>query len=762
MITLPFTIEGFNPINPADALPVVTAIPTKKKNGRTYLSEAVFLDTETSKIAYEGGKLVVGWIYQWAFRFAGRDWVGRYPNELVQDLIKAVQPSLDAAGCAAKCIVFVHNLSYDIQYLKGWLFDVFGTEDYSILAVGPHKFITFCIGPLEFRCTWKLSNKSLDKWGKDLGIEHRKKKGLIDYSKVRYQDDPLELDDWLYMLYDVWALEECLKKQLAIHGDDLNHVPLTSTGYVRRDARKEYRKELHKNRAMFERTAMSVEVYKALKGASAGGLTHGNRIFEDYRVDADCVYKGPPRQEAVLGIGHVDYRSDYPSQIRASDSMYGFPTDRFAKLYEYKAGVRDFTWDELDKYTRKHCVLIEIMLRNVKIKAGITMPYLQYYKCHEGRFDDFGEPYYDEASGYISEGKDLEDNGRVLEFTGSTKIFCTEWDIKWIRKQYDFQYRILKVWISPRGAAPKYLQDTVDEYFIKKDVLKNKVHELEANDAPIWDLIDANISLIKSKNGLNGIFGMSMTDPVRVDITMDPETGEWTVPKLTDDLIAEKLNDYYKSYNNFMIYAIGVYVTALARNEIMEAVEAIGYKYFLYMDTDSIFFIITDETKKRLDAINEWRKVRAEAIGAYVTTPDGRRVQYDVLEYEKENITSFKYIHAKAYAYITDGGTEKEKLHCTIAGVSEYSPDYDPKEHKGTSRVEELGSIDKLHHGMTFTACGGTTCSYIEMQPTIMQINGHVTQVASAAIITESSKRISGPIAKDEVWWLWDNTEEVR
>ena len=140
--------------------------------------------------------------------------------------------------------------------------------------------------------------------------------------------------------------------------------------------------------------------------------------------------------------------------------------------------------------------------------------------------------------------------------------------------------------------------------------------------------------------------------------------------------------------------------------------------------------------------------------------PDGERVHYDVLDDEKENITSFKFLHAKAYSYITDGGTDKEELHAVIAGVSEYSPDYDPKENKGTSRVEELGSIDNLKHGAQFTACGGTTCSYVESPPMIKNINGHVTQIASSAIIQNITKTMSGPIAKDEVWWMWDQMED--
>lgn len=765
--TLPFKIEGFKPVTAADSLPVVSALPSKKKNGRTYLEEAVYLDTETSKLITERTvkkrkiQEAVGWIYQWAFRFAGRDWIGRRPQELVNDLMAAVAPSLKAAGSACKAIIYVHNLSYDIQYLKGWLFESFGTEDYSILAVGPHKFITFTIGPLEFRCSWKLSNKSLAKWGKDLGIKMRKKSGLIDYQKIRYQDDDLTFDDWLYMLYDVWALEECVKKQMAIYGDDLNHIPLTSTGYVRRDARHYYRKNLRKNKKEFDRSEMSVDVYKALDCAKAGGISHGNRIFEDFRVDADEVYKGPPREEKILGIGHVDYRSDYPSQMRASDSMYGFPVDKFAHIYKYHAGATEFTWNRLDQMTQKNCVLVELFLKNVKIKAGVTMPYLMHYKCFEGRCSDFGEPYWDEEHNRMYPGRDVEDNGRVLEFTGACQIVCTEWDIKWIRKQYDFKFKITNVWSAPRGACPQYLQQTVDDYFIKKTVLKDRVKMLEYTDAPEWDIIDAKIDLMKSKNGLNGIFGMAMTDPVRLNMFMNPESGEWDSEVKDDDTIKKKLREFYDSWNSFMIYAVGVYVTALARNELMEAIEAIGYKYFLYADTDSIFFILTEETMKRLDKINEWRKVRAEAIGAYVTLEDGRRVQYDVLEYEQEHITSFKFIHAKAYAYITDGGTEKEKLHCTIAGVSEYSADYDPHEHKGMSRVQELGSIDNLKNGKTFEKTGGTTCSYVEMKPTILEINGHVTQVASAAIITETTKQLKGPIAKDEVWYIWSNTEEV-
>lgn len=768
MIDLPFNIDGFRPI---EAAPVVDALP-RRGNKPAYLQEAVYLDTETSKIIHADGT-ADGWVYQWAFRFAGHDCIGRYPSELIEDLDAAVRPSVERAGEGAKCIIYIHNASYDLTYLMDWLFDKYGDVPgtWSMLAVGVHKLITFSIGPFEFRCSWKLANRSLHKWGKDLGIKRAKKKGLIDYDVIRYQDSELTFEDWLYMLYDVWALEECVKKQMSIYGDDLAHVPLTSTGYVRRDARRHYRENINQNRREFLRCKMDVDVYQALKRAGQGGICHGNRFFEDFRVDCDRIYKGPARSEKIKGIAHTDYKSHYPSQMRASDPMYGYPIDKFAHYYKWEVGKPAFTWHMLDQLTRKNCILVNIFLRNVTIKDGITLPYLMRYKCKEGAQWDYGQAFFDD-DGHMHPGDEIIDNGRILKFTGGTLLSCTEWDLKWIRKQYDIdEYQIVDVWISRRGACPAFLQETVDEYFILKTTLKQHLKQLRDSGAPEWQIIDAAIDLMKSKNGLNGIFGMCYTDPVRPEITLDPKTGEWHTPRITEDLIMDQLygkldpdtgerkGGYYQNFNNFMTYAIGVYVTALARNELMEAVEAIGYKYILYVDTDSIFFIKTDKSFERLAKINAWRRTRAESIGAFAVLPNGEKEYYDVLELEDEDITSFKFLHAKAYSYITNGGTEKEKLHAVIAGVTEFSPDYDPQEHKGITRVEELGSIDNLKHGKKFKACGGTTCTYVHNAPQIKEINGHVLQIASAAIIQNVTKELSGPIAKDEVWWTWDQME---
>ena len=68
-------------------------------------------------------------------------------------------------------------------------------------------------------------------------------------------------------------------------------------------------------------------------------------------------------------------------------------------------------------------------------------------------------------------------------------------------------------------------------------------------------IIDANASLQKSKARLNGIYGMVATDVVRLNYTMDPETGEWTHTELTQSLIEESLASYYKKRSSCLARA---------------------------------------------------------------------------------------------------------------------------------------------------------------------------------------------------------------
>lgn len=693
----------------------VGVLEGKSKYAPAILEEAIYLDTETShNFNAETGE-GNGWIYQWAFRFAGEWAWGRKPSELISALTSIAKAN---SLYQTKCVVYVHNLSYDIQYLKDWLIDLYGADSYTLIATAPHKFISFSIGCWIFKCTYKLSNRSLSKWAKDLGTQAKKCEGLIDYDVKRYQDTRLTYSDWKYMFFDVLTLEQCVKKQMKLYGDTLTTIPLTSTGYIRRDARKRF-KEDKKNRKKFTTTALTPKTYKMFRRAFAGGITHQNRFMANDIVT-------PPKG---YSIRHRDFRSHYPTQQVAKEK--GFPTTEFVPFYKYRKGRKPFTFEDVDKWAKTHCLIMDIAITSLEIRKGVTIPYAQSVKFYEGRTKDFV--------------RTIDDNGRVLCAKGTSVISVTEIDLKWLRKQYTFEYLILEVFGSVRGACPKFLTDTVKEKYLGKTQFKDELKQAKKDGASTDIIIDKELSLMKSKNGLNGIYGMSATNPVRLEYTMDDE-GNWTPEQLSDEIIETKLAKFYKSRNNFMSYQLGVYTTALARDDLMTVVEIIGYNNILYVDTDSAFYLSSPEVEARIDAYNKARNEHAESIGAYIVHK-GAKTYFDAFDDEEEDIKRFVSLHAKAYAYETPDG-----LHCTIAGVPE-------RGRNGNTRVKELGKMENMKEGFVFHDCGGTRCAYTEHRPTVLSIEGHITEIASSAIILPVEKTLSGLITHEEYMEQWEVDE---
>lgn len=685
-------------INPWRAATAAALYPPLSKNRPAVLQDAIYLDTETS---HEGEDR--GWIYQWAFDYMGQMAYGRRPSELMARLreIEYVNHLDDAT----KCLIFIHNSSYDVQYLKDWLMAEYGEA--KIIATAPHRLISFEVGPWIIRCTYRLSGRSLAAWGRDLGIKATKKAGMIDYNVIRYQDTPLGRRDWTYMFFDVLALKESVLKQNLIEGDTVASVPLTATGYVRRYARKKFKRS-KKARAQFAECRMDMPVYKALHSAYSGGLTHGNRFKADKIID------GP--------VGHGDFMSQYPSEMRARAA---YPIGRFTTLYQSRPGGKSFSIEDCFKWAQEKCLLIQIAISDMHIKQGVTLPYAQVIKFWQGRGDDY-VPF-------------IEDNGRILHMRGTSVVTLTELDLKWIYKQYDFHYKILRVFSAPKGRLPKWLCDVVDKWFKEKTELKFQIKAAKkAGDAAL--LSELNRRYNRVKRLLNGIYGMTATNPVRREIYMD-HLGHWSQEVLTDKVVAEKLEKFYESKNSFMTYAWGVWTTALARDDLMSVVELIGYDAFIYADTDSAFFESTPEILSRIEELNQKKREAAMANGAYVTLDDGNVQIYDQFDIEETDIDSFKFLHAKAYAYEHHG-----QLKCTIAGVTEKG------NKRGWDRVRELGRLEELKEDKVFKYCGGTRCVYVEGQPRVENINGHMTELSAAAIIMPVEKTLHGLISKDEYY----------
>ena len=675
----------------------------KVKNG--FLSRWLSLDTETAW--NHDDENPAAWIYQWAFKFGEDIVTGRRPSEFCE-VLKALAEHYELSK-SKKLVIFCHNLSYDIQYLKDFLRLYFGKC--KILAVKPHKFITFECGPFLFKCTYKLSNKSLSTWANDLGTAHQKlKEEKSYYDEIHYQDEVLTNENWIYQILDVVVLDECVEKQMEAYGDTLVTIPLTSTGYVRRQARKNYKQD-RKNRKKFLATALDEITYSICREEFAGGLTHGNRFV----AGRTC------RPKKGWFIRHRDFRSHYPTQQRTRK----FPVGKF-NLYKENASIED-----VRELMREYCLLMKVTFKDVEVHEGVILPIISVSKALRGK---------------LTKLDIIDDNGRILKCDGIFSLCLTELDLHWILKQYEVKggYNIDCIYTAKKGYMPPWMIRTVDEFFLGKTKWKDLHKKAKEAKEPLEKIVYLALELMKAKNGLNGIYGMTATDIVREIFEMD-ERGEWTHEKPE---ISKALSDYYQSENSFNRYQWGAFCTSWARFELLEYADLITKAggTVLYVDTDSIFYVSNNDIENAIERENERRREHAEAIGAFVEY-EGKRITYDSFDDEKEDITAFRFLHAKCYAYVCEG-----ELKCVIAGVPEYEDAT-----LQFSREMELGSIDNLEVGQKFVRCGGTKSAYDERGVTHAEINGHMTEFASSCIITPSHKELRDELTQYDYFYEWES-----
>lgn len=186
-----------------------------------------------------------------------------------------------------------------------------------------------------------------------------------------------------------------------------------------------------------------------------------------------------------------------------------------------------------------------------------------------------------------------------------------------------------------------------------------------------------------------------------------------------------------------MPYQYGIYTTAHARKALFDLIASVGYENFLYCDTDSIFYLKTEETEKAVAKYNEKIKERALEAGAYI---DDNILGVATAEPE---IRAFRGLHAKCYAIEEKNKKGEFELKVIIAGIPKQSIKWiDGKPVKKTN-AEELGTIDNLEDGFVFRHCGGTRTIYNESERKVVNINGHETVLASSAIIEKIAKEIS-------------------
>lgn len=374
-----------------------------RKKKKRYCHAVCAFDIETSNLPDIHQNIMYIWMFQIGDQ---KTLVGRTWDEfrtLVSEIRSRVKYNI---------VIWVHNLSYEFQYLK----TVLDFED--VFSLDDRKILYAVSGKIEFRCSMLHSNMSLRKYLEKMEVPTQKKE--LDYDVIRYPWTELTEEEMDYCVSDVKGLVEAVMKEMESDQDNLHTFPRTSTGYVRRRSKmalQAYSRYVRQN-------IPDLETILMLQRAFRGGNTHGNRYYA---------------MRIVEDAQSWDIASSYPSVMLTE---------------EYPTGFEDADPETLPQYLNsKYCALMDLQLWNVKLKDPLWgCPYLAVAKCSR-------------LSGYT------DDNGRILD-AKYLEMTVTEVDLAIIRSEYDFDFKCVKLKVSKKRRLPVAFRKLVWDMYEQKTELK--------------------------------------------------------------------------------------------------------------------------------------------------------------------------------------------------------------------------------------------------------------------------------------------------
>lgn len=584
-----------------DLPPFATTFKHKDKQMVEYLEIVASYDIETSSFRDEGRATAL--TYAHGLNIEGYCFMAREWDELKSmfDILK----EMFNLGPNRRLVIYVHNLSYEFQFLKGQMrFTenfVNGNERRILYALASHYGI-------EFRCSYMLANAPLATVADNL-TQHNIKKldgDVFDYKKIRTPETPLTDEEVEYLLHDILIVEYYIRETLELQKrPSITRVPLTSTGFVRQYTRqntvandrsdsKETKKKKQLYRELITTLTMEVDEYEALRRVFAGGYTHAN-AFSSGKV--------------MKKIKAYDFTSSYPARMVA----YKYPMGK-GELYDC-TDKRDFM-----RQISEYCCLFYIRLKGVSSIA--VDDYISFSKV-------------------TTSENAVVNNGRINSAT-SIEMWVTEVDFAIISQAYEIDdYNIGKMWRYKKGYLPTELIEAVLKLYSDKTRYKGVADQI------------VNYNMAKAM--LNSIFGMCVQDVVKEDFVWDGVDASIKQELGLED-ITVKIEKYNKSKNRFLFYPWGVWITAYGRYDLFTDI-VLAEEDYHYGDTDSIYVNDTEKMERLVEKSNiRIKKLLDDAIVHHGIDPDlispmdpqGKRHTIGLWSVDGE-YTRFKTLGAKRY-----------------------------------------------------------------------------------------------------------------
>ena len=358
------------------------------------------------------------------------------------------------------------------------------------------------------------------------------------------------------------------------------------------------------------------------------------RTFQGGYTHANMIYA----DEILKNVSSFDLASSYPYHMLTR--MY--PATRFRKSNIKRA----------EDMISGFAYLLKVRFYNLDSKY--YNHFISLSKCY-----DYLEP--------------VVDNGRVIRMKECI-MYLTDVDLRLYLDCYNCEYEILEAY----SAIYKYLPIQLVNFILDKYEAKTALKGVDP------------IAYALTKAMYNSIFGMSVTNSIREEVTYSREEGWQEIP-LSNEEIEKKLR---KEFNYaFLSFSWGVWITSWARDSLIRQIMRNDEKN-AYSDTDSLKLLegydptpIEEHNRNVLEGIKvicSERNINIERFRP--KDKKGKQHLIGVFENEtaEEPYSKFITLGAKKYCY-----EDSEGLHITVSGV--------PK-----SGAKCLSCIEEFRNGFVF------------------------------------------------------------
>ena len=357
-------------------------------------------------------------MYIWMFGINDMVYYGRTWSEL-KEFLKRLNESVPILK-----YVFVHNLSFEFQFLKSIMsFD-------EVTARKKHKVMTALSTEYNilFKCSYMISNCALEYLPELFKLPVEKMVGDLDYSLPRSSITPLSDKEYGYCENDCLVLYHYILNELKTY-DDIKHIPTTSTGKVRRELQDLVRTDFKYRRIVNRAINTDPHIYNMLQDAFMGGYTHANWIY------ADTIIKN---------VDSYDETSAYPYVL----TTYKFPSSVF----------RPCNIKKKKEMSKRLCYLLRVKFTDIRCKYFNS--FISGSKCKDISGADY-------------------DNGRIIS-ANELEMTITDIDFYLFLDTYECKYEILECYYATYNYLPKvFINFVLDKYENKTKYKDDPTHDLD-------------------------------------------------------------------------------------------------------------------------------------------------------------------------------------------------------------------------------------------------------------------------------------------